>query len=59
MCRRDPDGTVKDFRNVVFINGRDPVPEDENCFGDLRLHPNNDGFAFYFQNLKEIISRYL
>ena len=50
---------MKDFRNVVFINGRDPVPEDENCFGDLRLHPNNDGFVFYFQNLKEIISRYL
>ena len=37
--------------NVTVISGFDLVPEDENLFADLRLHPNDDGFEYYFANL--------
>ena len=42
---------VKDFKNITFINGFDFVPQHEDYFGDLRLHPNDEGFDCYFKNL--------
>ena len=33
------------------IDGFDLVPHDEALFGDLSLHPNDEGFSFYFENL--------
>ena len=39
---------VKDFPTVTCISGRRLVPEDENLYGDLRLHPNDKGFAYYY-----------
>lgn len=37
--------------NITVISGFDLVPHDENLFGDLWLHPNDEGFAYYFSNL--------
>lgn len=44
---------TESLKNVAFINGFDLVPHEENCFGDLRLHPNDKGFEYYFKNLIE------
>ncbi len=49
---------VSGLNNVFLISGFDLVPHDEKYFADLRLHPNDDGFDFYFNNLiKEIKGR--
>lgn len=37
--------------NAAFIHGWELVPQDEAFFGDERLHPNNEGFDCYFENL--------
>jgi hypothetical protein len=39
------------YETVTLIRGWDLVPHDETLYGDLRLHPNDAGFDFYFQNL--------
>lgn len=45
-------------RDVTVISGFELIPHDTDLFGDLRLHPNDDGFNFYFENLyKEIKSK--
>lgn len=46
----------KKYKNVRVISGFDLVPHDENCFGDLRLHPNDKGFEHYFKNLAKQIN---
>ena len=44
-----------DFGNIKVIHGWDLVPHEEKYFGDLYLHPNDNGFRHYFKNLiKEI-----
>lgn len=42
---------VKDLPNVTVIRGYDLIPHEENLYGDLRLHPNDEGFAHYAENL--------
>ncbi len=42
---------VKDLKNVTLIHGFDFVPKDESYYADLRLHPNDEGFAHYVENL--------
>ncbi len=37
--------------NVKCIYGWDLVPHDETMYGDLRLHPSDDGFKHYANNL--------
>ena len=37
--------------NVTAIDGYSFVPEDTSLFSDLYLHPNDDGFAYYAENL--------
>lgn len=37
--------------NVTVIRGFEHVPQDIRLFADLRLHPNDAGFAHYFDNL--------
>lgn len=41
----------KPYPNLHVIGGLPLVPHDEACFGDLRLHPNDTGFAEYAANL--------
>ena len=46
---------VKSIENITVISGFDFVPKDEKYFADLRLHPNDNGFECYAENLyKEI-----
>ena len=43
------------FTNIKVIHGWDLVPHEEKYFGDLYLHPNDEGFKHYFKNLKKEI----
>ena len=40
-----------ELKNILVIDGFDFVPQDENFFGDLSLHPNDKGFEYYSKNL--------
>ena len=42
---------TKDMDNITMIHGFDLVPHEEQYFGDLQLHPNDNGFEAYFTNL--------
>lgn len=42
---------VMDIENVIVISGFDLVLKDEEYFADLRLHPNDNGFECYAENL--------
>ena len=39
------------FENISVIKGFEFVPQNENLFADLVLHPNDKGFDYYFENL--------
>ena len=41
--------------NVEVIPGFDLVPHDETYYADLRLHPRDEGFVYYFENLKKYV----
>lgn len=47
---------VRGIKNICVISGFDFIPQDELYFADLRLHPNDEGFAIYaeklYQNIK-------
>ncbi len=47
------------YDNILVIHGFEFVPQNENLFADLRLHPNDDGFGYYFENLSEHIKEIL
>ncbi len=47
------------LENVTFIDGFDFVPKDEKYFADLRLHPNDEGFTHYFENLYAEIRKHI
>lgn len=42
---------VEDNPNATVIRGYDLVPHDVTYFDDLRLHPGDEGFDFYYENL--------
>ena len=46
---------VSEYKNITFVSGYDLVPKEENYFSDLYLHPNDDGFAHYVNNLYDKI----
>ena len=50
---------TEDLPNVTVISGTDLVPHDINYFADLRLHPNDKGFAPYAENLYAAIKKEL
>lgn len=41
----------KTIANTKVVNGIDLVPHDTKFFGDLRIHPNDEGFKCYANNL--------
>lgn len=43
---------VESLENVTVIPGFDFVPKDPDYFSDLSLHPNDEGFDHYFNNLQ-------
>lgn len=42
---------VKAYPQITLVSGYDFVPKEPEYFADLRLHPNDRGFDFYFKNL--------
>lgn len=50
---------VKDLKNVTVLSGFAYVPHDRAYFADLRLHPNDNGFAYYAENLYQQIKKHL
>lgn len=44
---------------IFVIDGFTLIPQDENLYGDLRLHPNDHGFRLYFENLAKQIDALL
>ena len=46
---------VMNLKNVTVITGFDFVPKEESYFADLRLHPTDEGFEHYFNNLYDKI----
>lgn len=44
---------------IFVIDGFVLIPQDENLYGDLRLHPNDHGFRLYFENLAKQIDALL
>ena len=51
----DIEAIVREFKNITCIHGFAFIPQDENYFADLRLHPNDSGFEHYFRQLYEQI----
>lgn len=47
------------LENVSCIHGFDLVPHDEDLYGDLELHPNDDGFAFYANGILDAVKEIL
>lgn len=43
--------------NVKVIRGFDFVPKDESYYADLYLHPNDEGFRHYVENLCKAIAQ--
>lgn len=50
---------TRDLPNVTVIDGIDLVPHETDLFSDRYLHPNDEGFAHYFNNLFAEIQKYL
>ncbi len=46
---------VAELSNVTIVNGLTLVPHDEKYYGDKRLHPNDEGFEYYFKSLSKSI----
>ncbi len=42
---------VGNLENVTVLSGFDCVPADEKFYADFRLHPNDEGFSHYVENL--------
>lgn len=51
--------TISKIDNAVFIYGFDFIPQNELLYADYRLHPNDEGFAYYSKNLIKNISPFL
>lgn len=49
---------VKKYDNVSCISCHDFVPEDENLFSDLFLHPNDAGFKYYSEGVTQAVSSF-
>ncbi len=42
---------VKAYSQITFISAYDYIPKISDYYADLRLHPNDRGFDFYYENL--------
>lgn len=42
---------VRDIKNITVISAFEFVPHDEKYFADLKLHPSDEGYEYYIENL--------
>ena len=47
----------KNTENIHVLTGIDLVPHDKKLFGDLRIHPNDNGFEYYANSLLQEMSK--
>lgn len=47
--------SVKELENVTVISGFDFIPKDEKFYADKIIHPNDEGFEYYFESLYDKI----
>lgn len=59
LVEQDIKEITESLGGIIFISGRYFVPENEEFFGDMRLHPNIKGFEHYFNNLYGEIKKYI
>ncbi len=45
------------YSTISVVEGWDMVPHSENYYADLRLHPNDKGFEYYYKNLKKAFEK--
>lgn len=50
---------VEKYDNATFVSAFDCVPHNEALFADGYLHPNDKGFMYYYENLKQKLSSIL
>ena len=50
---------VKGLPNVAVIKGFDFVPKDTSYYADSRLHPNDNGFEKYFEQLSKEVKKHI
>jgi hypothetical protein len=48
---------VAPYENIECMNCRNIVPEDENLYSDLYLHPNDAGFKYYAEGVIKALER--
>lgn len=48
---------VEEIGNAQLIDCIDFLPQDVHLYSDLRLHPNDDGFAWYGKKLCQVIPK--
>lgn len=53
LVAEDLSSICKDLPRTTLIDGYDLVPHDPVYFADRRLHPDDEGFALYFENLRK------
>ena len=47
---------TKKYANITVLPAIDFVPHEERFYADLKVHPNDLGFAEYYQNLIKYIT---
>ncbi|MBQ7934994.1 MAG: SGNH/GDSL hydrolase family protein [Clostridia bacterium] len=50
---------AQELPNGIVLKGIDFVPHDAKFYADRRLHPNDEGFDHYFNNLYAVIKNHL
>ena len=50
---------TRNLPNVTVISGFELVGHDEKLFADLRLHPRDEGFNEYYENLSRKIGEFI
>ena len=53
------DKIAQKLENLTVISGFEFVPQDENLYADLRLHPSDEGFEYYKSALLREIKKYI
>ena len=51
QMREDVRQAIETVGGITLVDGYDLVPHEPKFFGDLRLHPNDEGFRLYAENL--------
>ena len=57
--KKDIRNAISELKNVFPVSGFNLINHDKKYFADLRLHPNDEGFKQYSDNLYEQILNYI